>query len=149
VSAFDVVLRSPCPTRVRADAAERFWFERLATVISSHFLSADADEIVTRIPALADHGAACGPGHAGATHDAVPFECVVRGYVTGSAWAEYKQSGTLAGEPLPPGLVESARIGPADLLAATKATWPRRERDVHARRQSAGPALAEHLNTRA
>jgi len=51
----------------------------------------------------------------------VPFECVVRGYITGSAWAEYKKSGTLAGEPLAPGLVESARIDPPIFSPATKA----------------------------
>jgi phosphoribosylaminoimidazole-succinocarboxamide synthase len=51
----------------------------------------------------------------------VPFECVVRGYLSGSAWAEYKQSGTLAGEPLPAGLVESARLDPPIFSPATKA----------------------------
>ena len=42
----------------------------------------------------------------------VPFECVVRGYLSGSAWAEYRDTGTLAGEPLPAGLIESARVDP-------------------------------------
>jgi phosphoribosylaminoimidazole-succinocarboxamide synthase len=51
----------------------------------------------------------------------VPFECVVRGYLSGSAWAEYKKSGTLAGEPLPAGLVESARLDPPIFSPATKA----------------------------
>jgi phosphoribosylaminoimidazole-succinocarboxamide synthase len=51
----------------------------------------------------------------------VPFECVVRGYISGSAWAEYKQSGTLAGEPMPKGLVESAQLDPLIFSPATKA----------------------------
>ncbi|HWC73613.1 MAG TPA: phosphoribosylaminoimidazolesuccinocarboxamide synthase, partial [Gemmatimonadales bacterium] len=51
----------------------------------------------------------------------VPFECVVRGYISGSAWAEYQQSGTLAGEPMPKGLVESARLDPPIFSPATKA----------------------------
>jgi len=51
----------------------------------------------------------------------VPFECVVRGYISGSAWAEYKKSGTLAGEPMPAGLVESARLDPPIFSPATKA----------------------------
>ncbi len=51
----------------------------------------------------------------------VPFECVVRGYISGSAWAEYKQSGTLAGEPMPKGLVESAQLDPPIFSPATKA----------------------------
>src|SRR2546422_2531763 len=50
----------------------------------------------------------------------VPFECVVRGYLAGSAWAEYERSGTLAGEPLPAGLVESARLEPAIFSPTTK-----------------------------
>jgi phosphoribosylaminoimidazole-succinocarboxamide synthase len=51
----------------------------------------------------------------------VPFECVVRGYLAGSAWKEYRERGTLAGEPLPPGLVESARLEPPIFSPATKA----------------------------
>src|SRR6266516_4292525 len=52
---------------------------------------------------------------------AFSFECVVRGYISGSAWAEYQQSGTLAGEPLPQGLVESAQLDPPIFSPATKA----------------------------
>src|SRR3989449_9537163 len=123
VSALDVVLREPVPHKGAVlTQLSAFWFERLASVISSHFLSADADEIVARIPALADHGAALADRAMLVRRTTpVPFECVVRGYVTGSAWAEYKQSGTLAGEPLPPGLVESARIDPPIFSPATKA----------------------------
>jgi len=51
----------------------------------------------------------------------VPFECVVRGYLSGSAWAEYQRSGTLAGEPLAQGLVESARLEPPVFSPAAKA----------------------------
>jgi len=51
----------------------------------------------------------------------VPFECVVRGYISGSAWAEYQRSGTLAGEAMPTGLVESARLDPPIFSPATKA----------------------------
>src|SRR5205823_5123351 len=84
--------------------------------------SADADEIVARIPALSDHRSAL-PGRAMLVRRTtpVPFECVVRGYITGSAWAEYRKSGTLAGEPLAPGLVESARLDPPIFSPATKA----------------------------
>src|SRR5438067_2255386 len=59
VSAFDVVLREPVPHKGAVlTQLSAFWFERLASVISSHFLSADADEIVARGPALGDHRAA-------------------------------------------------------------------------------------------
>src|SRR2546426_5524513 len=123
VSAFDVVLREPVPHKGAVlPQLSAFWFERLAPVISSHFLSADADEIVARIPALSDHRSALtGRAMLVCRTTPVPFECVVRGYITGSAWAEYRQSGTLAGEPLAPGLVESARIDPSIFSPATKA----------------------------
>src|SRR5881296_4285320 len=123
VSAFDVVLREPVPYKGAVlTQLSAFWFERLATVLSSHFFSADADEIVARIPALADHRSALtGRAMLVRRTTPVPFECVVRGYLTGSAWAEYRKSGTLAGEPLAPGLVESARIDPPIFSPATKA----------------------------
>lgn len=54
--------------------------------------------------------------------DPFPVECVVRGYITGSAWKEYKASGTLAGEPLADGLIESQRLEPPIFSPATKAT---------------------------
>src|SRR5438093_3991993 len=123
VSAFDVVLREPVPHKGAVlTQLSAFWFERVATVISSHFLSADADEIVARIPALeAFRAALVGRSMLVRRTTPVPFECVVRGYITGSAWAEYQKSGTLAGEPLAPGLVESARIDPPIFSPATKA----------------------------
>jgi phosphoribosylaminoimidazole-succinocarboxamide synthase len=123
VSAFDVVLREPVPHKGAVlTQLSAFWFERLAPVISSHFLTADADEIVARAPALEP----VRPSHSGRAMlvrrtTPVPFECVVRGYLTGSAWAEYRQAGTLAGESLPAGLVESARLDPPIFSPATKA----------------------------
>ncbi len=99
-----------------------FWFARLKSVMPHHLLTADVAEIVKRVPALAAHREEL-HGRAMLTRCAttVPFECVVRGYISGSAWAEYKQSGTLAGEPLPQGLVESAQLDPPIFSPATKA----------------------------
>jgi phosphoribosylaminoimidazole-succinocarboxamide synthase len=123
VSAFDVVLREPVPHKGAVlTQLSAFWFQRLAAVLSSHFLTADADEIVARVPALTDLRPIL-TGRAMLVRRAtpVPFECVVRGYLAGSAWAEYKRSGTLAGEALPSGLVESARLEPPIFSPATKA----------------------------
>jgi len=123
VSAFDVVLREPVPHKGAVlTQLSAFWFERLASVISSHFLSADADEIIARVPALESlRPALTGRAMLVRRTTPVPFECVVRGYLSGSAWAEYKKSGTLAGEPLPAELVESARLDPPIFSPATKA----------------------------
>ncbi|TLY47172.1 MAG: phosphoribosylaminoimidazolesuccinocarboxamide synthase, partial [Gemmatimonadetes bacterium] len=123
VSAFDVVLREPVAHKGAVlTQLSAFWFERLAAVISSHFLSADVDEIVARLPALESfRPMLTGRAMLVQRTTPVPFECVVRGYITGSAWAEYRRSGTLAGEPLAAGLVESARLEPPIFSPATKA----------------------------
>src|SRR5438445_623622 len=94
VSAFDVVLREPVPHKGAVlTQLSAFWFQQLAAVIPSHFLSADADEIAERIPSLEPlRPALTGRAMLVRRTTPVPFECVVRGYVTGSAWAEYQGS---------------------------------------------------------
>lgn len=123
VSAFDVVMQEPVPHKGAVlTQLSAFWFEKLAAVIPNHCLSADADEIVARVPALAGHrDALVGRAMLSRRTTPAPFECVVRGYLSGSAWAEYSKSGTLAGEPLAKGLVESARLDPPIFSPATKA----------------------------
>ncbi len=148
VSAFDVVLREPVPHKGAVlTQLSAFWFERLAHVISSHFLSADTDEIVARIPSLEPFRAAVtGRAMLVRRTTPVPFECVVRGYIAGSAWAEYTRSGTLAGEPLPEGLVESARLDPPVFSPATKAVAGHDENVTFAHlAQTVGRPLAEQL----
>jgi len=123
VSAFDVVMREPVPHKGAVlTQMSAFWFERLAAVMPHHCLTADVEAIVARVPALAAHRDELAR-RSMLTRRAtpMPFECVVRGYISGSAWAEYKQSGTLAGEPMPKGLVESARLDPPIFSPATKA----------------------------
>ena len=123
VSAFDVVMREAVPHKGAVlTQLSAFWFERLKAVMPHHLLTAEVDEIVARVPRLAPHREEL-HGRAMLTRRAttVPFECVVRGYISGSAWAEYKQAGTLAGEPMPKGLVESAQLDPPIFSPATKA----------------------------
>ena len=148
VSAFDVVMREPVAHKGAVlTQLSAFWFRRLARVVPNHFLTADADEIVTQVPALSDSRDTLG-GRAMLCRRAtpVPFECVVRGYLAGSAWAEYERSGTLAGEPLPAGLVESARVEPAIFSPATKAEAGHDENVTFDRMaQVLGKALAERL----
>jgi len=123
VSAFDVVMREAVPHKGAVlTQMSAFWFARLKSVMPHHLLTADVDEIVRRVPALTAHrDELYGRGMLTRRATPVPFECVVRGYISGSAWAEYKQSGTLAGEPLPQGLVESAQLDPPIFSPATKA----------------------------
>jgi phosphoribosylaminoimidazole-succinocarboxamide synthase len=123
VSAFDVVLREPVPDKGAVlTQLSAFWFARLQAVMPHHLLTADADEIITRVPALGPHRDELhGRAMLARRAATVPFECVVRGYLAGSAWAEYQKSQTLAGEPMPQGLVESAPLDPAIFSPATKA----------------------------
>jgi len=123
VSAFDVVMREPVPRKGAVlTQISAFWFQRLAEVFPSHYVTARTSEILDRVPALATMQRELA-GRAMLVRRAppVPFECVVRGYLSGSAWAEYRDRGTLAGEPLPPGLRESDRLDPPLFSPATKA----------------------------
>ena len=123
VSAFDVVMREAVPHKGAVlTQMSAFWFRRLASVMPHHCLTADVEAIVARVPALsAQRDELAGRAMLSRRATPVPFECVVRGYISGSAWAEYKQSGTLAGEALPRGLTESARLDPPIFSPATKA----------------------------
>ena len=123
VSAFDVVLSEPVPHKGAVlTQLSAFWFRKLAGLLPHHLLTAAPDEIVARVPVLVEHREAIA-GRAMLVRRTTPvaFECVVRGYLSGSAWAEYRQSGTLAGEPLAAGLVESERLDPPIFSPATKA----------------------------
>jgi phosphoribosylaminoimidazole-succinocarboxamide synthase len=123
VSAFDVVMREPIPSKGAVlTQMSAFWFQELRDVFPSHYLSASTDEILDRVPRLKTvRDQIAGRAMLVLRADPVPFECVVRGYITGSAWNEYRERGTLAGEPLASGLVESARLDPPIFSPATKA----------------------------
>ncbi len=123
VSAFDVVMRELVPfkgavlTQITA-----WWLRQLEDEISHHMLTADADEIIREVPMLAAHrGVLAGRSMLCRRTDVFPVECVVRGYLSGSAWKEYSESGTLAGERLSAGLTESDRFDPPVFSPATKA----------------------------
>ena len=123
VSAFDVVLDPPIPHKGAVlTQMSAWWFGRLADVVPNHCLTADPDEIVARVPALAEHrDQILGRAMLCRRTTPLPVECVVRGYLSGSAWAEYREHGTLAGEPLAAGLEESSRLDPPIFSPATKA----------------------------
>lgn len=123
VSAFDVVMRETIPRKGAVlTQLTAWWLRHLEDAVPHHMLSADAAEIVAAVPALAGHEDEL-TGRAMLCRRTQPFpvECVIRGYITGSAWKEYSRAGTLAGEPLPAGLRESDRLQPAIFSPATKA----------------------------
>ena len=148
VSAFDVVLREPVPFKGAVlTQLSAFWFRRLGQVTPHHLITADADEIVRHLPQLVPHrDGLLGRAMLVRRTEPVPFECVVRGYLSGSAWAEYQRLGTLAGEPLPPGLVESQQLDPPIFSPATKAETGHDENVTYAHVERAiGPDLAGRL----
>ena len=123
VSAFDVVMREAIPFKGAVlTQISAWWFRQIDGVTAHHMLAADADAIVAAVPALAPHRAAiAGRAMLCRRTKVFPIECVVRGYLSGSAWKEYAAKGTLAGEKLPAGLRESDRLDPPIFSPATKA----------------------------
>jgi phosphoribosylaminoimidazole-succinocarboxamide synthase len=123
VSAFDVVMREPIPHKgVVLTQISAWWFGQLADLADHHMISADAPEIIDAVPALEGHRAElAGRAMLCRRASVFPIECVIRGYITGSAWKEYAVGGTLAGEALPAGLRESDRLEPPIFSPATKA----------------------------
>jgi phosphoribosylaminoimidazole-succinocarboxamide synthase len=123
VSAFDVVMAETIPhkgavlTQITA-----WWLRQLESTVQHHMLSADIAEIVRQVPQLQGHERELTGRSMLCRRAAVfPIECVVRGYLSGSAWKEYRANGTLAGEPLAQGLRESDRLDPPLFSPATKA----------------------------
>jgi phosphoribosylaminoimidazole-succinocarboxamide synthase len=148
ISAFDVVMAETIPMKGAVlTQVSAWWFGQLNGVVPHHMISADADEIISEVPALRDqHAAIAGRAMLCRRTEVFPIECVIRGYLSGSAWKEYAQHGTLAGEKLPPGLVEGAKLEPAIFSPATKAETGHDENITIARmREILGDDVARQL----
>ena len=151
ISAFDVVLNEPVPDKGAVlTQISAFWFGTLAAASPHHCLASDADAIAKAVPALAPFWAQlAGRAMLCVKTEPVLFECVVRGYLSGSAWKEYRQTGTLAGEKLAAGLKESDRFSPPIFSPATKADTGHDENVTFATvRQALGQDLAGQLKDR-
>jgi phosphoribosylaminoimidazole-succinocarboxamide synthase len=123
VSAFDVVMAEPIPFKGAVlTQMTAWWLRRLERDVRHHMLSSDVDEIIEAVPSLREHRSAlAGRAMLCRRTEVFPIECVIRGYLSGSAWKEYRTSGTLAGESLPADLRESERLDPPLFSPATKA----------------------------
>ncbi len=112
ISAFDVVLPSVVPGKgIVLTQLSRFWFDRLGHIVPSHLISADLTSVDGRLP----DGVANDPSLAGRSMlvrraDRIDVECVVRGYLYGSVWSEYRSGGTVAGVRLPTGMTFGERL---------------------------------------
>jgi len=120
ISAFDVVMNEPIPDKGRIlTALSAFWFRYLKDLVPNHLLSLQVDDFPA---ALHPHKEML----AGRTMlvrkcQPLPVECIVRGYLSGSGWAEYQKTGAIGGLPLPPGLVESQQLPEPVFTPSTKA----------------------------
>ena len=123
VSAFDVVMGETIPNKGAVlTQITAWWLRRLGDKVDHHMLSANTSEIIREVPQLRDHEPELqGRAMLVRRTTVFPIECVVRGYLSGSAWKEYRERGTLAGEALPKGLRESDRLDPPIFSPATKA----------------------------
>ncbi len=120
LSAFDVIMEEPIPDKGRVlTQLSCFWFERFKDLVPTHFLTANLAEYPRELQAFADQL----EGRSMLVKKAEPFpiECVVRGYLAGSGWKEYRSNGTVCGIKLPSGLVESSRLEQPIFTPATKA----------------------------
>jgi len=123
VSAFDVVMGETVPYKGAVlTQLTAWWLRQLEADVPHHMISADADAIVREVPSLdAYRDLLRGRAMLAWRADVFPVECVIRGYIAGSAWKEYRAHGTLAGEALAAGLRESDRLEPPIFSPATKA----------------------------
>ncbi|HEX6629183.1 MAG TPA: phosphoribosylaminoimidazolesuccinocarboxamide synthase [Gemmatimonadaceae bacterium] len=123
VSAFDVVMQETIPRKGAVlTQITAWWLRQLEDRVAHHMISAEASEIVRSVPQLREHESElAGRAMLCRRTTVFPIECVVRGYLSGSAWKEYRETGTLAGEPLAKGLRESERLDPPIFSPATKA----------------------------
>ena len=120
LSAFDCVL--PTPIRYKGvvlTALSEFWFEKLQHVVANHLIESDVDAMP---PAVQRHAATlAGRAMLVRRAEVFPVECVVRGYLVGSGWKDYKRTGSVCGHKLPENLLESAKLPEAIFTPSTKA----------------------------
>jgi phosphoribosylaminoimidazole-succinocarboxamide synthase len=146
ISAFDVVMSQPIPDKGRIlTRLSAFWFRHLAPLTPNHLVSLEVE----------DFPPACRPyrellqGRAMLARKCrpLPVECIVRGYLSGSGWAEYRQTGAVGGLPLPPGLLESQQLPEPLFTPSTKAELGTHDENISLEQMAAsvGPQLAARV----
>lgn len=152
VSAFDVVMDEPVPRKGEVlTLLTAWWLDRLEHLGPHHLISAHPADILRAVPALAEADPDLWARRSMLVRrtEPIPVECVARGYLSGSAWKEYSQTGTLAGEPLPAGLTHSQQLPSVLFSPATKAKEGHDENiPVREVAQGVGPELATELERR-
>jgi phosphoribosylaminoimidazole-succinocarboxamide synthase len=125
ISAFDCVLPNAIPRKGQVlTQISAFWFDRFSGLVQNHLITADVNEFPVELRqrlSARSKAALAGRSMLARRAEVIPFECVVRGYLAGSGWKEYQQTGAICGHRLPEGLVESAKLPEPIFTPATKA----------------------------
>ena len=120
ISAFDVVLPTPIPDKGRVlTGLSRFWFGRTEEIVPNHLVTTDLSAYPPEAQAAPD---LAGRSMLVNRLTMMPIECVVRGYLVGSGWKDYRATGTVCGHSLPPGMVEAQKLPRPLFTPSTKAT---------------------------
>jgi phosphoribosylaminoimidazole-succinocarboxamide synthase len=144
ISAFDYVLGSGIPDKGKVlTQLSAFWFDQMRDLVPHHLLSLDVDGLDDRVRRHAD--VLRGRTMLVRRTDPVPIECVARGYLSGSGWKEYQQTGSVCGVTLPAGLRESDRLPEPIFTPATKADSGH---DVNISEEEAGHLVGADLVAR-
>lgn len=146
ISAYDWILPTPIPDKGKVlNQMAKFWFDMLG--VENHLITTDVDKMP--FPAGTDLSQFAGRSTLGKKCKVVPVECVVRGYLSGSGWKEYQQSGTVCGIKLPVGLRESDKLEQPIFTPATKAEEGHDENiSFEQMVEHVGADIAEELRTR-
>jgi len=146
ISAFDVVMPNPIPDKGRVlTQLSKFWFNLTGEIIPNHIISTEVDDFPEDcqpyLEVLKERSMLV------VKTDPVPMECVVRGYLSGSGWQEYQETGEVCGIPLPRGLVESSKLEGPIFTPATKAEVGLHDENITFEKaaQVVGTDLAERL----
>ena len=141
ISAFDYVLGSGIPDKGKGlTQLSAFWFEQTRDIVGNHLITTDVAQYPPEL--RGDAGVLAGRSMLVRKTSPVPIECVARGYLSGSGWKDYRETGTVCGVPLPPGLRESDRLPAPIFTPATKATSGH---DVNISQVEAGRIIGDQL----
>ena len=146
ISAFDVVLPNGIPYKGQIlTGLSEFWFDYTRSIVDNHIITTD----VSQYPDVLQADAEVLKGRSMLVRKAnrIDIECVVRGYIAGSAWSEYKADGTVCGEKLPAGLTESERLPELIFTPATKAEQGEHDENISIAEMEAeiGKELSEKI----
>jgi len=144
LSAYDVILPTPVPEKGRVlTELANFWFGRLASIVPNHLTGIDPESVV----APGERGQVRGRSIVVKKMKALPIEAVVRGYLEGSGWKEYQESGKVCGIALPPGLQRASKLPQPIFTPATKAEAGHHDENIPFERvvEMVGEARAEEI----